>query len=87
LLYAFTQNDLHSLNSISYDLLMLLCVLQAVLDFMNELDFLLPFAKAGNDGILHCVRVAYVDSANLCLQNLHVHLTKVIFNIYLLGKF
>lgn len=56
-------------------------VTKAVLDFMNELDFLLPFAKAGYDGVLHCVRTAYVDSANLCLQNLHVHLTKLCSDI------
>ncbi|XP_033750005.1 LOW QUALITY PROTEIN: uncharacterized protein KIAA0825-like [Pecten maximus] len=52
-------------------------ITKSVLDFMNELDFLLPFAKAGSDSVLHCVRTAFVDSANLCLQNFHVHLTKL----------
>ncbi|XP_052100793.1 uncharacterized protein KIAA0825-like [Mytilus californianus] len=56
-------------------------VTKAVLDFMNELDFLLPFAKAGYDGALHSVRTAYVDSVCLCLQNLHVHLTKLCSDI------
>lgn len=46
---------------------------------MTELDFLLPFARAGTEGsILNCVRLAFVDAINLCLQNFHIHLTKVV---------
>lgn len=46
--------------------------------FMTELDFLLPFARAGTEGsILNCVRLAFVDAINLCLQNFHIHLTKL----------
>ena len=49
---------------------------------MAELDFLLPFARAGTEGsILNCVRLAFVDAINLCLQNFHIHLTKV--NIFI----
>ncbi|XP_062617081.1 uncharacterized protein KIAA0825-like [Saccostrea cucullata] len=58
------------------------CISKSVSDFMTELDFLLPFARAGTDGsILNCVRVAYVDAINLCLQNFHVHLTKLCSDI------
>lgn len=52
---------------------------QSVSCFMTELDFLLPFARAGTEGsILNCVRLAFVDAINLCLQNFHIHLTKVV---------
>ena len=51
--------------------------LQAVSDFMQELDMFIPFAKAGQDGTLNIVRTAFVDVANLSLKNFHVHMSKV----------
>ena len=52
-------------------------LLQAVSDFMKELDLFIPFAKAGQDGTLNIVRNMFIDVANLSLKNFHVHMTKV----------
>lgn len=46
---------------------------KCVHEVMEDLDMLLPFAKAGNDGILHPVKTAFVHSANQLFSNIHGH--------------
>lgn len=40
---------------------------------IEDLYMLLPFAKAGNGGILHPVKSAFVHSANQLFSNIHGH--------------
>ncbi|XP_029641584.1 uncharacterized protein KIAA0825 isoform X2 [Octopus sinensis] len=48
-------------------------VSKCVYEVIEDLYMLLPFAKAGNGGILHPVKSAFVHSANQLFSNIHGH--------------
>ena len=50
---------------------------QILFDVINELEALLPIAKAGSEGCFSLVKSTYLDASSLALKNISVRLCKV----------
>ena len=51
--------------------------LQILYDVINQLESLLPLAKAGSEGCFTIIKSVYVDASSLALKNISVRLAKV----------
>ena len=59
-----------------------LFALQDTKEFIQAVDELLPLARAGLDGCLIPVRMAFIDSIGIAFKNFHLHCVSVCIRVY-----